>query len=96
MLTKSQITSGEHATRSLKELFEHPDDYLSFLTEAARSEISQSTTEASPSPLVSLEEQAGGSTALPGPHILAPDDPSITSCTDYLLSPTSWEEMDRF
>jgi hypothetical protein len=96
MLTKSQIGSGEHTTRSLKELFEYSDNYSSFLTEVARSEISQSTTEASLSPLASLEEQAGGSTAWPGPYILAPDDPNITSCTDYLLSPTSWEEMDQF
>jgi hypothetical protein len=33
MLTKSQITSGEHTDRSLKELFKYYDDYSSFLTE---------------------------------------------------------------
>jgi len=34
---------------------------------------------------VSLEEQARGSTTLPGPDILDPDDLSITSYTDYLF-----------
>ena len=40
MLTESQITSGEHTTRSLKELFEYSDDYSSFLSEIARSDLS--------------------------------------------------------
>jgi hypothetical protein len=96
MLTESQIASGEHADRSLKELFEFSDVYSSFLTEAARSDLSQPNTEASTEPLVTFGKQAGGSTALPSPHILDPDDPSIISCTDYLSSPTSWEEMDWF
>jgi hypothetical protein len=93
MLTESQITSGEHTTRSLKELFECSDDYSSFLTEIARSNLS---TEASTNALASFGGQAGGSAALQSPYILDPDDPSITSCTDYLLSPTSWDEMDQF
>jgi hypothetical protein len=96
MLTESQIASREHAARSLKELFEFSNNCSSFLTEAARSNLSQPNTEASTYPLVSFGEQAGGSTASPGPYILDADDPSITSCTGYLLSPTNWEEMDRF
>ena len=35
ILSKSQITSGEHETRSLKELFEFTDDCSYFLTEEA-------------------------------------------------------------
>jgi len=38
-LTNSQIASREHTTRSLKELFEYSDDYSSFLTEIARSDL---------------------------------------------------------
>jgi hypothetical protein len=93
MLTKSQITSGEHITRSLKELFEYSNDYSSFLTEIAHPDPS---TEASTDALASFGGQAGGSTALPGHCILEPGDPSITSFTDYLSSPTSWGEMDQF
>jgi hypothetical protein len=87
-LSESQIASGEHASRSLKELFEYSDDYYtSFLAEEALSAFYQPTTEASPYPLVDLEKQADSSTVLLGPHILDPDDPGITSYTDYLLSP---------
>ena len=46
--------------------------------QAARSDLSQPNTEASPDPLVNLGEQADSSTALPGPDIFDPDDPSIT------------------
>jgi hypothetical protein len=95
-LTESQITSGEHTTRLLKELFGYSDDYSSFLTEIARSNLSQPNTEVSTDPLASFGGQAGGSTALPSHCILNPDDPSITLYTDYLSSPTSWEEMDQF
>src|SRR5258706_13621635 len=42
-LTESQLASGEHTTQSLKELFKFSDDYLSFLTETACSDLSQST-----------------------------------------------------
>jgi len=41
-LTESQIASREHADRSLEELSEHTDDYSSFLTEIARSDLSVS------------------------------------------------------
>lgn len=86
MLTESQITSREHAARSLKELFEFSDDYSFFLTEAARSDLSDPVTEASPYPLASFEEQADGrSTALPGPYTLEQDDPGMTSYTDFLF-----------
>jgi hypothetical protein len=74
MLTKSQITSREHATRSLKELFEYSNDYLSFLTEIARSDLS---TKALTGALASFGGQAGGSAALQSPCILDPDDPSL-------------------
>ena len=68
MLTESQITSGEHAARSLKELFEFSDYYSYFLTEAAG--LSDPVTEASPYPLASFEEKANSSTALLGPYTL--------------------------
>ncbi|KAL5322924.1 hypothetical protein ACEPPN_010904 [Leptodophora sp. 'Broadleaf-Isolate-01'] len=71
MLTESQIVSGEHTTRSLKELFEYSDDYSSFLTNIARSDLSQPNTEVSTDPLASFGRQAGGR---PGPCILDPDD----------------------
>jgi hypothetical protein len=96
MLTESQIASKEHAARSLKELFEFSDDCSSFLIEAACSNLSQPNTKALTYPLVSFGEQASGSTASLGPYILDADDLSITLCTGYLLSPTNWEEMDRF
>ncbi|KAH8772419.1 hypothetical protein F5882DRAFT_381432 [Hyaloscypha sp. PMI_1271] len=89
ILTESQIASGEHTTRSLKELFEYSDDYSSFLIEIARSDLSQPNTEVSTDPLASFGGQAGGITALPSPYILNPDDLSITLYTDYLSSPTS-------
>jgi len=76
----------------LKELFEYSNDYSSFLTEIA----SDLSAEASTNALASFGGQADGSTALQSPCILDPDDPSITSCTDYLSSPTSWGEMDQF
>jgi hypothetical protein len=82
MLSESQITSGEHETQSLKELFEFTNECSTFLTEEALSDLSQPDTEASTDPLVSLREQAGGSTAMPGLGILHPDDPRIRSCTD--------------
>ena len=45
---------------------------------------------------MSLRGQAGGSMALLGSRILAPDDPSnITLCTDNLPFTTSWEELDQ-
>jgi hypothetical protein len=94
-LTESQIASREHAARSLKELFEHSDDCSSFLTEAVYSDLCQPDTEASPHPLMNLGEQADSSTALPGPVILDPDDPGITSYTEYVSS-ISLEEMVRF
>jgi hypothetical protein len=86
MLTESQITSGEHAARSLKELFEFSDYYSYFLTEAARSDLSDPVTEASPYPLASFEEKADGSTALPGPHTLEQDDPGMTYTNFLFLS----------
>jgi hypothetical protein len=92
ILTESQITSREHTTRSLKELFEYSDDYSSFLTEIASNLSAKASTDA----LASFGGQADGSTALQSPCILDPEDPSITSCTDYLSSPTSWGEMDQF
>jgi hypothetical protein len=95
-LTKSQIASGEYTTRLLKELFEYSDNYSSFLTEIVYSNLSQPDTETSTKPLASFGGQAGGSTALPSPCILNPDNPSIILYTDYLLSPTSWDEMDQF
>jgi hypothetical protein len=95
-LSESQIAFGEHETYSLKELFEFTDECSSFLTEEALSDLPQPNTEASIHPLVSLGEQAGGSTTMPGLNILGPDDPSITSYTDYLLSDTGEDEMDRF
>jgi hypothetical protein len=85
MLTESQIASGEHTTRSLKELFEYSDDYSSFLTEIARSDLS---TETSTDALAGFGGQAGGSTVLPRHCILEPGDPSITSFTDHPSSPT--------
>jgi hypothetical protein len=95
ILTESQIISGEHATRSLKELFEHSDDCSAFLIEAAYSNLSQPDTEASHAPSVNLGEQADSRTALPSPDIFDPDDPSIGSYTEYVSS-IGWEEMDRF
>jgi len=77
-LTKSQIASKEYTARPLKELFKYSDDCLSLLTEAARSDLSQPNTEASPDHLVNLGEQVDSSTTLPGPDIFDPDDPSIT------------------
>ena len=95
ILTGSQITSGEHATRSLKELFEFSDGYSSFLTETARSDLSQPAAEASPDPLVSFGEQAEGSTALPGPHILNQDDSDLVYTKSlFLSSPVDAQEMD--
>lgn len=47
MLSESQITSGELATQSLKELFELSDECSYFLTEAASSDLPHSGTEAS-------------------------------------------------
>ena len=82
MLTESQIASREHTIRSLKELFEFSDD---FLTQTAHPDLSQSITEGSPYPLVNLEEQADGSTAFPGPDTLDQGDLGITSFTDYLF-----------
>ena len=96
MLSKSQIASGEHETRSLKELFEFTDDCSYFLTEEAFSDVSQPDTKASTQPLMSLGEQACGSAAIPVLDILDPDDPSITSLPDYLSSDTGKNEMDRF
>jgi hypothetical protein len=49
MLTESQIASGEHTDRLLKELFEFTSGYSSFLTEAAF-DLSQPDTKASTSP----------------------------------------------
>jgi hypothetical protein len=63
ILTKSQIVSREYTNRSLKQLFELTNSYLSFLTQAAF-DLSQPDTKASTSPLVSFEEQVGGSTAI--------------------------------
>jgi hypothetical protein len=94
MLTESQIASGEHAARSLKELFEYSDECSYYLTEAAHSDLSQPNTEASPYPLVSFGEQAGGSTVLLGPPILDQDDQGITSYTDYLSSPVDAQNID--
>ncbi|PVH75156.1 hypothetical protein DL98DRAFT_536828 [Cadophora sp. DSE1049] len=82
-LTESQITSGEHAARSLKELFEHSDDCSAFLTESAYSDLSRPDIEASPDPSMNLGEQADSRTALPGPDF-DPDDPSIGSYTELL------------
>jgi hypothetical protein len=96
MLSESQITSGELATQSLKELFVFCDDFSYYLTEAASSDLSQSSTEASPPPRVDLGTQADISMPSPCPSIPSPDDPSITSYTDYLTSPTSGEDMDTF
>jgi hypothetical protein len=86
MLTRNQIVSGEQADRSLKELFEFSDDYSSFLTEIARSDLSQPTTEASPDPLVSFRKQAKRSTALPSPHILYQDNSDLTHTKSLFLS----------
>jgi hypothetical protein len=85
MMTESQITSGEHAARSLKELFEFSSDYSSPLVETPRSDLSHPITEASTYSLVSFGEQAGGSTAFPDPPILNQDDQGITLYTDYLF-----------
>jgi hypothetical protein len=63
MLTESQIASGEHTDRLLKELFEFTSGYSSFLTEAAF-DLSQPDTKASTSPLVSFEEQVDSSTTI--------------------------------
>ena len=91
MLSKSQIISREHKTQSLKELFEFTNNYLYFLTEEALSNLSQPNTKASTHSVVSLREQASSSTAIPGPN-----NPSITSLTDYLSSNTDKNEIDRF
>jgi hypothetical protein len=80
----------------LKELFEFSDEYSSLLTETACSDLSPPITEASPYPLVSVEEQADGSTASLGPHTIDQDNPRITSYTDYLYlsSPVDAQGMD--
>jgi len=95
MLSESQITSGELAAQSLKELFDLSDECSYFLTEADGSDLPQSGTEASLSSQVDLEKQADFKMASLGPSIPGPVDPSITLYTDYLLSPTS-VDMDRF
>ncbi len=87
MLSESQIASGEHGSRSLKELFKYSeDDYSSFLTEEALCDFSQSSTEASPYPLVDLEKQADSSTILLGPISLTPTTQVLhhTQITFYL------------
>jgi hypothetical protein len=55
MLTENQFASGEHATRSLEELFEFIDEYSSVRNKASKSDLSQSISEGSPCPSVSLE-----------------------------------------
>ena len=96
MLSESQITSGGLATQSLKELFKFSDDYSYFLMEAASSDLSRPGTQALLFSQVDLGNQPNVSMASPDPSIPGPNDPSITLYTDYLSSPTSWEEMDRF
>ncbi len=67
-------------------MFEYFDDYSFFLVGITRSDLSQSTTTKAPlSPPVSREEQNDGSTAFQSLDIPSPNDPSITSCTDYLF-----------
>jgi hypothetical protein len=90
MLSESQIASQEHATQSLRELFEYSDDYSSFLTETARSDLSQSIIEGSPSPLVSFREQADRSPAFDQ------DDRDLTyTKVLFLSSPVNAQDMDR-
>jgi hypothetical protein len=84
MLTESQITSREHAARSLKELFEFSDDCSSPLVETPCSDLSHPITEASTNSLESFGEQASGSTHLTDPPILDQDNQGITSYTDLL------------
>jgi len=97
ILSESQITSGEHASRSLRELLEYADDdYTSFLTEEALSEFSWSSTEASLYPLVDLEKQADGNPASLAPFILDLENLVVTSYADYLLSPIDMKEIEIF
>jgi hypothetical protein len=67
-------------------LFEFFNGYSSFLIETARSDLSQPVAEASLDPLVSFGEQAEGSTALPGPHILNQDDLDLVYTKSLFLS----------
>lgn len=94
-LTKSQIASGEHAAQSLKELFEYSDDCSAFLSEAAYFDLSRPGIVALPPLSVDIGERANSRTALPGPSIFDPNDPSIGSYTEYISSVDS-NEMDQF
>ena len=97
MFSRSQIISGEHTGRSLKELFEYSDDnYTSFLTEDVFAEFSESSTESSPPSLLDFENIADVGIISPTPYIVDNDNPGITSYMDYLnLSTSADRGIDR-
>lgn len=96
VLSEGQITSGELEIRSLRELLEYSDNVncASPLTDEALSELSQTDSDA-PSYLP-VVHQAGSCVDLPSIGSSDNPDPGSISSTDYLPSPTNWEEMDRF
>ncbi|KAH8663692.1 hypothetical protein BGZ60DRAFT_73790 [Tricladium varicosporioides] len=88
-LSEHEIGSGEHARRSLKELFEYSDevDYTLFLTEGTHSPPS---TAASPRSLPELEPASGDSTTLPDAQIF---DQSITYDAEYLADGKAADDL---
>jgi hypothetical protein len=97
MLIESQIKSGEHATKSLDELFKFTDECSFFMNEAAPS-VYQSSTEGSTCSLASLGEQLDGNTAFPERHTPRRQGEGLVSpVDDYLLSSAlNTLEMDSF
>jgi hypothetical protein len=91
--SESEIRSGEHASRSLKDLFEYSDekDYTSFLTSQATPGFSPPDTELSPQSFDDSEE-ADDSIALLEPRILDLTDP----CIVYSDLVGDRKEMDNF
>jgi hypothetical protein len=87
--SESEIRSGEHASRSLKNLFEYLDkeDYTSFLTKQATPGFSPPDTELSPQSFDDSEE--ADDIAFLEPRILDLTDPCIVYSEDG-------KEMDNF
>lgn len=93
VLSENQIASGEHASRSLKELFKYAGGHTYFLTEKTISEFSQFSIKASLRSL-NLGKQANSNPAAPVSCILDPENLAITSHTDYPLSPIDMKNID--
>jgi hypothetical protein len=96
MLTESQIASGEHAAQSLEELFKLTDEFSYFLAQNIHSDLPQSVTEGSPSPLVSPRKQGNTGISFSGPDAIVPMDVGITFSsvnTAFLSSPLNSPEI---